>query len=253
MKSGDVRDALRRYYPSQEYALVHEVAQATGFNANRHLDCIAMSLWPSRGLNLFGIEIKVNKYDWKKEKATPEKAEQIARFCDFFFIAAPAGLIPVEELPEAWGLIEVNEKGEIRQKKGAVKTESTPINREFLAAMLRASSRSMTKDEMEAKLDQARKRLEADYDERVKSKAARLSENNTKHSENWRNLITILGNEPDRFHDNHEVISAVKAVMKAGVANTWGGLETVRNTLRDSLKKCDEAFKMLAIDERKLG
>lgn len=65
MRADAVRAALKRRYAQPECAVVFEVAQATGFSANRHLDAIAMELWPSRGLALHGIEIKVDLYDWQ--------------------------------------------------------------------------------------------------------------------------------------------------------------------------------------------
>ena len=45
-------------------------------------DAVIMSLWPSRGLELHGVEIKVSRADWKREAADPAKAEAIAAYCD---------------------------------------------------------------------------------------------------------------------------------------------------------------------------
>jgi hypothetical protein len=47
-----------------------------------------MSLWPSRGIELHGIEIKVSRNDWLKELGDPAKADEIARFCDRWWVAA---------------------------------------------------------------------------------------------------------------------------------------------------------------------
>src|SRR6266850_716864 len=93
--AAEVRAALKRYFAQPNYGIVFEVAKATGFNARRHLDAMAMGLWPSRGLTLMGIEIKVSRYDWRKERDEPQKAEELAKFCDYFCVAAPAGVVPL--------------------------------------------------------------------------------------------------------------------------------------------------------------
>ena len=55
-----LRDALRVKLPAGEYSLMHEVRNAAGVQANRSIDVLAMSLWPSRGLYLTGIELKTD-------------------------------------------------------------------------------------------------------------------------------------------------------------------------------------------------
>lgn len=61
MNADAIRHALRQKFPAQEYALFFEVRSATGFPGRlRSADALAMSLWPSRGLELHGFEIKVS-------------------------------------------------------------------------------------------------------------------------------------------------------------------------------------------------
>lgn len=91
MKAHEVIEALRNLYPAQSYALLEQVGDGTGWSTHRHADAVVMSLWPSRGLTLTGIEVKVAKMDWKRELAQPEKAEAVASYCDFWMIAAPSG------------------------------------------------------------------------------------------------------------------------------------------------------------------
>lgn len=108
LQAGGVVEALRERFPVPEWAFLEEVADATGMNARRRLDVVAVSLWPSRGLEAHGIEVKVTRPDWQRERADPEKAEAVARFCRCFYVAAPVGIVPVDELPPAWGLLEVD-------------------------------------------------------------------------------------------------------------------------------------------------
>lgn len=132
-----VRAALRLRYPAGTFALMEEVGNGTGFKCNRHADAVAVGLWPSRGLFVEGIEIKVHRGDWLKELAQPEKADDIARWCDFWWVAAGTDDIVREgELPPNWGLLVL--KGEkLYCKKQAPKLEPQALDRAFVAAMFR--------------------------------------------------------------------------------------------------------------------
>lgn len=134
--SRDIQDALRVYYPSGEWAIAFEVGNSTGFQCSRHADAVAMSLWPSRGLAIHGVEIKVSKTDFKKELETPEKADAVARYCDYWWVAAPKGLLHPDALPLSWGLLEFN--GSIKVKKQAKELEALSIDRRFCGALFRA-------------------------------------------------------------------------------------------------------------------
>lgn len=128
--------ALVDYYEPSA-VVTGEVPNATGFDARRRIDAVAVGCWPSRGLYYHAIEIKVSRQDLKRELANPEKAEAIATFCDQFFIAAPAGLCDPDILPPAWGLLEYKSE-KIRLKKPAPQTEAEPLNRSWVAALVRS-------------------------------------------------------------------------------------------------------------------
>lgn len=241
-----IRAALKHYYPSQEYAIAFEVAQATGYRANRHLDAVVMSLWPSRGLTLTGIEIKVNLQDWRREKANPQKAEEIAQFLDFFYIAAPDSLIKKDELPEAWGLIEVNDKGLCRQTKAAVKTSAIDGGRPFMAALMRAMSRGYDPESLDAMLEQRRRDLESNFDQRVMERAQMLSTNNTRAAKHWAELIEAIGYDPQRFWESEGIIEAIRLVYNAKIADPYGGVKgmlTVIDSCRERIVKALDEFK----------
>lgn len=143
MKTHEVNAALRRYYPTAEYALMFEVGNTTGAGVSRHADAVAMNLWPSRGLLIEGIEVKVSRSDWLREIKNPEKAEAIAQYCDKWWIVAPEGIVQTQEIPALWGYMSVNDKGAIRVVKQAPqksKDEVSALNRGFVAAMLRRAS-----------------------------------------------------------------------------------------------------------------
>lgn len=138
--AADIRVALRERFPAGSHALMFEVGNATGFSTRRHADAIAMGLWPSRGMEVEGIEIKVSRGDWQRELCQPDKSAPIQKFCDRWWIAAPKGLIDPAELPKTWGLLELNGKGALRVKVRAPALDAARLDRTFVAAILRRAS-----------------------------------------------------------------------------------------------------------------
>jgi hypothetical protein len=139
----EVITALRVHY-GDGWKLVEQVADHTGFRASRWLDVMAFGLWPSRGLEIHGIEVKVTRADFRREIDNPRKADATAARCDRFWIAAPAGIVDplhLETLAPSWGLLEVVEdragKRTIRTTKKAEQTDAAAVDRDFLAAVLR--------------------------------------------------------------------------------------------------------------------
>ena len=133
----EVRAALRLRYPAGTFALMEEVGNGTGFGCNRHADAVAVGLWPSRGLFIEGIEIKVSRGDWMRELAQPGKADDIAKWCAFWRVAAGTeDIVREDELPPNWGLL-VLKGGKMLCKKQAPKLEPQALDRSFVAAMFR--------------------------------------------------------------------------------------------------------------------
>jgi hypothetical protein len=143
LSASQVVAALREMYPTRAYAFFEQVANGTGWAGRRYGDAMALSLWPSRGLDLYGFEVKVSRSDWKREVDDPAKADDIARYCDFWFIATPAGLIDVTELPPTWGLIEVDASKKAGIVQQATRLDAKVLDRAFVAALLRRQSESL--------------------------------------------------------------------------------------------------------------
>ena len=59
----------------------------------------------------FLLEAKASRSDFLSDKKKPFRIIPSEGMGDWRFFIAPKGLIKVDELPELWGLIEVNEKG----------------------------------------------------------------------------------------------------------------------------------------------
>lgn len=140
-------NALRRRYKPPEWALFSEVRNGAGHAAIGSADAIGMNLWPSRGLVLFGFEIKQDRRDWQRELAKPAKAERFARFCDEWWVVTTPDVIKDEaELPPGWGWLLLPKRGNIVAKNLKVMRKATPkaeqpvLPRGFMAALLRRAN-----------------------------------------------------------------------------------------------------------------
>lgn len=133
----NIHGKLRDRYEGREWALAFEVPNVVGYGSRR-CDALAMGLWESKGLHLHGHEIKVSRSDWRKELDDVTKAEPIEKFCHFWWIVAPKGIVKKDELPEQWGLMECSNGTALRVSKRATKQDTEPITYGFMAACLRA-------------------------------------------------------------------------------------------------------------------
>jgi hypothetical protein len=132
------------------WAFVPHVRNAAGFSASRTCDAMALGLWPSKGLELHGHEVKCSRSDWLRELKDPSKARAFSRYCDRWWIVAPPGVVRVDEdlsgpgeLPMSWGLLIVH-RGRIRCLVEAPKLEPESLPRTFFVAFTRAAIRNGT-------------------------------------------------------------------------------------------------------------
>jgi hypothetical protein len=94
-------DALAKRYAAPYYAFIKEFRDATGFDSKRSADALAIGLYRSRGLHIIGFEQKTARSDWLREMKSPEKAEAIGQYCDYFYLVVDSlNVAKVEELPE---------------------------------------------------------------------------------------------------------------------------------------------------------
>lgn len=138
MKSDDLVALLNQRYCAPAWAFLPQVRNGTGYATNaRTADALAMSLWPSRGLHLYGFEIKISRQDLISELKNPEKAEDIAKYCDFWFlVVSDKKLIEGLAIPPNWGVLAPQGKRLITVK-AEKKLDSAEPTRLFLAAILR--------------------------------------------------------------------------------------------------------------------
>jgi hypothetical protein len=231
--AADIRKAMLARWGGQEWAIMWEVAPATGAVARaRYADAVMMSLWPSRGLELHGVEIKVSRSDWKREAADPTKAERIGAYCDRWWVHVAPGVIhDLSEVPPAWGA-RVFDGKVWKTLREAEKTNALPLDRGFLAALLRRADGDRRAEVKRAADDMIREQREA-INQRI--------EDGVKHRlhgvEAQRDLLkaqmkafeeasglSLAGFGGD--HRAKEVGELVKWIMKTGVAARYGGFAT---------------------------
>jgi len=173
MTSADIFAALRTRY-GKEAVLVAEVADSTGATRSRRIDAIAIGLWPSRGLYVHAIEIKVSRSDLARELDAPAKADRIARYCDGFWLATPVGLVPDPMvLPSMWGLYEVTADGTTRVRRDAGKIEREAPSLGFVAALARSLVEQHSDEETIKRIrreaeDEGYRRAHAMFEEQIR-------------------------------------------------------------------------------------
>lgn len=243
--TADVKLALRRVYSQPEWALLFEVGDATGARHTRFADALAMSLWPSRGLTLTGMEIKVSRSDWHKERQQPEKAETIAAFCDYWtLVTAPKVVLDASEVPPAWGWMEFD-GDRFRTMRDPAKTDAAPMTRTFLAALLRRAHKA---DEAVVDAEVARRREvdEITYNDRVEAAAARRAEEAAKLAENVKQFEEASGIELSKWSawggEARELGRAAKALRETGIASGYDNLHSLSRRLRDMSASIDKAM-----------
>lgn len=179
--SDELKILLERRYCAPEWACIFEVPDQTG-GANRRADAMAFNLWPSRGLEVHGFEVKVSRSDWLSELKNPEKSAKIQKFCDYWWIVTPPGIVKDGELPPTWGLLESTAtKSTLRMKTKAPKLSPENFSDAFVASLLRcALSQSHDPKWYEQKLSlvhkelleekrKFREELEKTYEDRIKA------------------------------------------------------------------------------------
>lgn len=173
LNTSAVRALLRKRYAPTEWAFLEEVPPATGGGAS-YADAVAVNLWRSRGLSIYGFEIKVSRGDWLREIKRPAKAEGVFNYCDGWYVVALPGIVQPGELPAAWGLIEARSATRLVEQVAAPRLSPQPVDRAFFASLIRRAYESL--DAMaELKLRGAVTDARAAIDEQIHQAVAKRS------------------------------------------------------------------------------
>lgn len=250
MNSTLIKQLIARFHCRPEWAVFFEVHNGTGAIQRRSADAIAMNMYPSRGLAIHGFEIKVSRGDWLNELKKPDKAEEIAQYCDYWWIVTPPGIVKEGELPPSWGHYEVVEDkampDSIRLKR---KVAAPPLvqfrptqqlSRSFVAAVLRRAN-----EFTDAEFDAACEKKIASHIKHIDM----LSESRIKHeTDNARRLKerideirNISGIDLNTWDATEKVGLAIKLVMKLGITNVYSDIYSLAQTLEKITKEFKDA------------
>lgn len=237
--AADIRAAMRKTWAAPEYAILWEVAPATGYSHRaRYADAMIMSLWPSRGLELHGVEIKVSRSDWLREAKDPEKAEALAAFCDRWWLHVGPGVIhDLAEVPVTWGVREFDGK-RFKTLREAAQTPANPCDRKFLAALMRRAAEGVAaeaKVQAEAALADERAAIAKRIEEGIKEAMGRRTSSESVVADLEEALGIKLqagGLRSWEGHDPKEVGSLIKVILETGVLQGYRSLASLAQTAR---------------------
>jgi hypothetical protein len=225
MTEFELFQALRPHYPSREYALLPQVANGTGARTFRHCDALALSLWPSRGMHLSGFEMKSYRGDWLRELKNPEKAEEVAQYCNYWWIVASGPFVKAEELPQPWGLMVWDAtKGILLKIKAAPFREAVNPDLPFIAAMLRKAQDVVTPD---GALEDARRDALEKGRKEGEARCKYDIEDFAKLKQRVQTFERASGVKLDTWNDAHDIGEAVKMVLNDTVSRGRDNLRRI--------------------------
>lgn len=139
-------DLLQARYSYQagngaRYVCAEHTRNAAGFSATRTADLIVQDLWPSKGLEIIGHEVKVSRSDWLRELKDPAKADVFRRYCHRWWLVVPDPKIVRDDLPEGWGLLALR-GSRLHAYRPAPLLHPEPMPRTMQVAMLRAATQT---------------------------------------------------------------------------------------------------------------
>lgn len=241
MNSSQVESLLRKHFCGPHFAFLTQVRNGTGFSRKtaRTADAVAMGTWPSRGIHLHGIEIKVDHQDFKREIANPEKAEDIAKFCHFWWLAVTHEKVaPVEMVPANWGLLVVSEDGtKMRVAKDAEKLTPTPPDHLLVASLMRKMAEEYVHvDSLKDWKNEQRRALEETATRNAKFQSDTAIAGLKKNNELIAKVETALGCRINEW--NVENFAADYALASKLRASGWQVLDAI-----ERLVKLTDAYK----------
>lgn len=215
-----MRALERRYNPPskpRQYATFTEVPDAA---QRRRIDFLAVNLWQSRGHMLDGVEVKVTRPDWQRELAHP-KADSWFGVVNHWWIAAPQGVVHLDELPATWGLLEClrhNDQGwQIKVKVKA--PELSPVtdwpNWLVLRLLTRVDDRRKAEpEEIEALRQSQFEALTDRYNLGIEHGRSQSMENHELRQEFNEFLLAVGGNVTYRWRSNGDRLAQIRRAVE---------------------------------------
>jgi hypothetical protein len=243
MNAAELMVLVQGRFSQPEWALFPQVRDAAGFSASRTMDALAVSLWPSRGLEWHGIELKVSRADWVRELRNPAKAEGFCTQCDrWWVVVSDRRIVHNGELPPTWGLLAPHGKGLRAFVEAPLMGARGPLDRSFVAAVMRRASQVVvTPAAARAELDRAFERgmqegkIEAGYNRDGLMRQHELLERSVREFEE-RSGVRI------NDWDGGKIGDAVRVVMRGDVEAQQRRLRNLRASAAAVVEALDMAL-----------
>jgi hypothetical protein len=226
------------YNEAAGYACLFEVSNGTGSNAQRSADIILMNLWPSRGMDLNGYEVKSSRSDWLRELKQPEKAWPVMQYMDRWFLLAAPGVAKLDEIPSNWGFQEFDGK-RVRTLKPAPKLEPKPITKTFLGSLLRRQVRDADAIVNKQLNDKIR-----ELDAAVEAKVAKRLRDSHNDGQALRDKLTTIKDKTGidllGWQGTETQIQALKFALLHDPMAAWSGLPGAIGEVERALKRLQD-------------
>lgn len=237
--SSDIVAGMAKRYAAPEWAMFFNVANGTGWRGKRYADAVGMSLFPSRGLELHGFEIKVSKSDYRREAEQPEKAETIAAYCDRWWVVTPPGLLDGENLPLNWGWLAYDGRAFYTKQKAA-KLEAKAMDRTMLAALLRRAHES-NEGRLAGMVAEKTAGVEAEVTRRVEQQLSYR----TRDHQSLKSAVEAFEKGAGVKIENwrgEDIGRAVKVVEATGLTRTYDRASELSSRFRNIADQIDKAI-----------
>ncbi len=256
MTEPEFLECVRSKFASPEYVLLPQVRNGTGFTRRaRTADALTVSLWPSRGIAVEGLEFKDNRADWLKELKDPAKAEEIGRYCSrWWVVVSDQRIVAKGELPPAWGLLHATAGG-VKVIEPAVYRPAQEPTWAFVASVLKAAAEVVTPEaEIERRVHKARNEAHDAALAAYQTKLTAQREAAAKEEQRLAGCIQAFEQasgvalDSYRYHGgnpdgNRKIGEAVKFVLRGGLAGLTAEL----------LRIADAAGRVKDLAERAAG
>ena len=229
MTAQEMLELIRGRFPAPAFAVLPMVRSRTGFGGQeRYADALAMSLWPSRGHDLHGFEIKVSRADWLRELRNPDKADAIFNFCNYWWLVTSEGVVQGGELPSTWGLLVHRGRGLRTVAPAPALSPPRPPSLPFLASILRRASQVVTPDPIIREAEERGRKMERESWRSTQERMAEIK----KSIDEFEDTAGVRINAWNAGN----VGSAVRAVLNKEHVPTLKDLVRIR-TVADTIKR----------------
>ncbi|SEF28464.1 hypothetical protein ABL840_26860 [Variovorax sp. NFACC27] len=220
------------------YACLFEVASGTGSNARTFADIVVMNLWPSRGMDLVGYEVKTSRSDWQREMKLPAKAWPVMQYMDRWFLLAAPGVAKLDEIPTNWGFIEFD-GARLKYLKPAPKLEPIALSKTFLGALLRKPVRDV-EGMVKRATEEALSKVDKTVEERIAKEMRRRGEKHQELVDKLAKLKDATGIDLLEWQPEESQVHAIKFALKADPMTSWRGLPAAVRNVEQALETLRE-------------